>query len=117
MEDKKKIAEEEKKGIAYRPVRSKQERGIALNRQKQNSIADMAVVLSGLGRGNKMVTSESEEGGKQLLGVTVSWANDLDREYAEEWSANVTHDMFEVPSYVGKAPEKAEVKAIPEASS
>ena len=108
-EDKKKIAEQEKEGITYRPIRSKQERGIALNRQKQNSIADMAAVLGGLGRGNKIITSESEEGVKELLGVTVNWANDQDKEYAEEWSSNVTHDLFEVPSYVGKAAEKVEV--------
>ncbi|KAI5459949.1 transcriptional regulation of mitochondrial recombination-domain-containing protein [Mariannaea sp. PMI_226] len=104
--DKKRIAEEEKKGNAgYRPIRTKQERGIALNRQKPNAIADMAAVLSGLGAGNKVAVAQPSEGAeKQLLDVTVSWANDQDKEYAEEWSSNVTHDLFENPSYVSETP-------------
>lgn len=109
--DTKKIAEEEKKGNTYRPIRSKEERGVALNRQKANSIADMAAVLGGLGRGNKLVLSEGEEGEKKLLDVTVSWANDQDREYAEEWSANVTHEMFESPSYFSPKPVKEKAAA------
>lgn len=97
--DKKKIAEEEAKGRNYRPVRSKKERGIALNAQKKNAIADMAVVLAGEGRGNRIVANQAEEGAKQLHDVTVSWSNDQDREFAESWSKNVTHSMFEKPVY------------------
>ncbi|KAH6890418.1 transcriptional regulation of mitochondrial recombination-domain-containing protein [Thelonectria olida] len=113
--DKKKIAEEEKKGNAgYRPIRTKEERGIALNRQRPNSIADMAAVLSGLGAGNKMVTSLAAEGvEKGLLDVTVSWVNDQDKNYAEEWSNNVTHGLFEKPSYVLEAVEES-VEEAPE---
>ncbi|KAH6984969.1 transcriptional regulation of mitochondrial recombination-domain-containing protein [Ilyonectria sp. MPI-CAGE-AT-0026] len=111
--DRKRIAEEEKKGNPdYRPIRTKQERGIALNRQKPNAIADIAAVLSGLGRGNKIVKTEAAEGVEQeLMGVTVSWANDQDRQYAEEWSNNVTHGMFEKPSYISEAPVEEEKKA------
>ncbi|KAH7160009.1 transcriptional regulation of mitochondrial recombination-domain-containing protein [Dactylonectria estremocensis] len=110
--DKKRIAEEEKKGNpGYRPIRTKQERGIALNRQKPNAVADMAAVLSGVGRGNKIVTSESADGiEQQLMEVTVNWANDQDREYAYEWSDNVTHGLFEKPSYVSEEP--VEEKAV-----
>ncbi|OAQ95104.1 transcriptional regulation of mitochondrial recombination domain-containing protein [Purpureocillium lilacinum] len=97
--DKKKIAQEKEKGINYRPVRSKEERAIALNEQKANAIADMAVVLAGQGAGNKVVAGEAEDGGRQLVEVSVSWANDQDKGFAESWSANVTHDLFEEPSY------------------
>lgn len=109
--DKKKIAEEEKEGKIFRPIRSKQERGVALNRQKANSIADMAAVLGGLGRGNKLILNESEGGEKTLLDVTVSWANDQDREFAEEWSSNVTHGLFETPSYFSPEPVKEKAAA------
>ncbi|KAH7144009.1 transcriptional regulation of mitochondrial recombination-domain-containing protein [Dactylonectria macrodidyma] len=110
--DKKRITEEEKKGNpGYRPIRTKQERGIALNRQKPNAIADMAAVLSGLGAGNKIVTTEAAEGvERQLMDVTVNWANDQDQQYAEAWSDNVTHGLFEKPSYVSE--EAAEDKAV-----
>lgn len=69
----------------------------------------MAAVLSGLGPGNKMiavgeaeVVSKGGEGPKTLWPVTVNWANDQDRNYAEEWSDNVTHGLFEEPSYVSE---------------
>ncbi|CAM1502902.1 Fc.00g076780.m01.CDS01 [Cosmosporella sp. VM-42] len=115
--DRKRIAEEEKKGNPnYRPVRTKEERGIALNRQKSNSIADMAAVLSGMGRGNKLITSAPEEAETQLMEVTVSWANDLDKEFAEEWSNNVTHELFETPSYVSGGKPK-DVVAAPAATT
>lgn len=105
--DRKRIEEEEKKGNkGYRPIRTKEERGIALNAQKPNSIADIATVLSGAGRGNKIVLSEDAEGAeKKLLDVKVSWANDQDKEYAQEWSGNVTHELFENPTYVSKPVE------------
>ncbi|RTE70535.1 hypothetical protein BHE90_015075 [Fusarium euwallaceae] len=111
--DRKRIAEEEKKGNpGYRPIRTKQERGIALNAQKPNSVADMAAVLGGLGRGNKIVTNEAAEGEEQkLLDVTVSWANDQDREYAEKWSGNVTHELFENPAYFSEKTPEATVEA------
>lgn len=112
--DRKRIEEQEKKGNpGYRPVRTKRERGVALNRQKPNSIADMAAVLSGLGAGNKMVTGPEVEGGETgLVDVTVSWVNDQDRNYAEDWSSNVTHGLFEKPSYVLE-PAAEEVEAEP----
>ncbi|EKJ76269.1 hypothetical protein NXS19_009140 [Fusarium pseudograminearum] len=102
--DRKRIAEEEEKGNKnYRPIRTKEERGIALNAQKPNSIADIATVLSGAGRGNRIVLSEdAEDAEKKLVDVTVSWANDLDKEYAQEWTNNVTHGLFEKPTYVSK---------------
>ncbi|KAK2592523.1 hypothetical protein QQS21_009768 [Conoideocrella luteorostrata] len=98
--EKKKIAEEKAKGQEYRPVRSKSERGIALNAQRTNSIADMAVVLSGHGNGNKISDAgKPAEGGLELVPVSISWANDQDKEYAEMWSNNVTHGLFEQPAY------------------
>lgn len=109
-EDKKKIAAEKDKGIDYQPIRSKQERGIALNAQKKNAIADIAAVLAGQGRGNKIVAAETEGGDKELVDVTVNWANDQDKKFAESWSKNVTHSLFEVPTFVGGEPEKQVAK-------
>lgn len=106
-QDKKKIAEEKEKGLDYQPIRSKQERGIALNAQKKNAIADMASVLAGEGRGNKVLTAGTE-GGKGLVDVTVSWANDQDKKHAESWSKNVTHSLFEVPTYTSGEPGEPE---------
>ncbi|OAA44811.1 hypothetical protein NOR_03565 [Metarhizium rileyi] len=105
--DKKKIAEEKVKGNNYQPIRSKAERGIALNAQKTNSIADMAAVLAGQGNGNEvrprtLATGQIEgqaEGQADLVQVSISWSNDQDKEYAEEWSKNVSHELFEKPAY------------------
>ncbi|KAF7559954.1 hypothetical protein G7046_g4193 [Stylonectria norvegica] len=111
--DRQRIADEAEKGNpGYRPIRNKEERGVALNAQKQNSIADMAAVLSGMGRGNKMLLSAEEAAEKKLLGVTVEWANDLDREYAEAWPSNVTHELFETPSYVAAEPVVEEAGVV-----
>ena len=100
------VEEQEKGNFNYRPIRSKKERGIALNAQKANSIADIAAVLSGEGRGNKVTTGE-RDGAKDLVQVTVNWANDQDKGFAESWSTNVTHGMFEEPVYVAEEPSKA----------
>ncbi|KAI0167450.1 transcriptional regulation of mitochondrial recombination-domain-containing protein [Pestalotiopsis sp. NC0098] len=90
------------------------ERGEKLNKeQKPNSIADMAAVLGGLGKGNKMwlpvaegVTTElvdtsgstrtNEESGttEGLLRTTVFWENELDKNFAKEWPSNVAHHSF-----------------------
>ncbi|QPH16468.1 hypothetical protein C2857_001126 [Epichloe festucae Fl1] len=97
--DKKKIAEEKANGKEYRPVRSKVERGIALNAQRTNSIADMAAVLSGSGSGNKVRALSTKNAETELVPVSISWANDHDRDYAEAWSKNVTHGLFEQLAY------------------
>lgn len=69
-------------------TRSKAERGMALNAQKANSIADMAAVLGGGGAGNKIKSTET-------LGlkvpVRVVWSDIGDAGYAEKWPRNVTH--------------------------
>ncbi|KAG5985392.1 hypothetical protein E4U55_003620 [Claviceps digitariae] len=93
--DKKKIAEQKANGKEYKPVRSKAERGVALNAQKTNSIADMAAVLAGMGNGNKVNVASSAKGEEpKLVPVEVRWSNDQDREYAESWSTNVLHGLF-----------------------
>ncbi|GAW11148.1 hypothetical protein ANO14919_004900 [Xylariales sp. No.14919] len=87
------------------------ERGRRLNDQRANTIADMAAVLGGLGKGNRIVVKNATvaegEGGAQtvapattdegetLIPATVWWANALDRNYAKEWPKNVTHELFE----------------------
>ena len=98
--DKKKVADEKTKGIEYRPIRSKAERGVALNAQKTNSIADMATVLAGAGSGNEIVAAKEDAGeNPDMVDVSISWANDQDKEYAEAWSKNVTHGLFSRPAY------------------
>ncbi|KAI2630913.1 hypothetical protein GGR54DRAFT_627985 [Hypoxylon sp. NC1633] len=71
---------------------TKHERGEKINSQKANTIADMAAVLGGRGKGNKMrrsATNSPEDG--DLLNVVVWWMNDRDRGFARHWSPNVTH--------------------------
>ena len=93
---------------------TKKERGILLNNQRLNSIADMAAVLAGQGRGNLIWTSRTADAsgrtppsstpseaedeapeGKELLDVVVYWENELLRQHAQSWSPNVTHDLLE----------------------
>ncbi|KAH0597143.1 hypothetical protein MHUMG1_05453 [Metarhizium humberi] len=98
--DKKKIAQEKASGNGYKPVRSKAERGIALNAQKTNSIADMAAVLAGHGNGNEIaVANTATDGPPDPIQVSIRWANDQDKEYAEAWSKNVTHTLLDDPAY------------------
>lgn len=85
------------------------ERGQKLNSaQKANAIADMAAVLGGVGKGSKMwlpagdIWASSEEQRKDkktretiaLLKTQVWWTNDLDRNYAQSWTDNVSHFNF-----------------------
>lgn len=103
-------------GRVHIPMRNKRERGVALNAQRKNSIADLAVVLAGEGRGNKVLLSE---GG--LVPVTVNWANDQDKRHAESWSDNVTHGLSEEPAYVlgnpeTGVPEPVQAEPAPEAT-
>jgi hypothetical protein len=92
------------------------ERGAKLNNQKSNTIADMAAVLGGIGKGNKIwvkptaeevldmekepATSEATEGEAEtidagLVNATIWWANETDRNFASSWSPNVTHQLFD----------------------
>jgi len=113
-EDIKRIKNAKEEGRTYVPVRTKRQRGVALCAQKKNSIADMAAVLAGGGRGNKIVASEEGE----LVPVTVNWANDQDKRYAESWSDNVTHGLVEKPAYVldDAAPEPTKTDPVPSAA-
>ncbi|KAK4233187.1 transcriptional regulation of mitochondrial recombination-domain-containing protein [Achaetomium macrosporum] len=100
---------------------SRRERGKALNDQRGNAVADLAHVLAGRGKGNKVVvTEEDEEQGKKGRGnkkgqkipldgvvevkkdgeaaekvklhqATVYWANEQDKYFAQEWTENVNH--------------------------
>ncbi len=107
-EDRKKVDAARAKGnTTYRPMRTKAERGVALNAQKANSIADMAAVLAGSGKGNRISAAakgaadavEGEGVAAKLVPVTVSWANDQDKGYAEAWSENVTHSLLPETTY------------------
>ncbi|KAI0840591.1 transcriptional regulation of mitochondrial recombination-domain-containing protein [Hypoxylon sp. FL0890] len=94
---------------------SKHERGKKLNDQKANTIADMAAILGGRGKGNKIwmpVTENPEElanleaadeknvkrdekGARALVKAEVWWVDDQDRNFATEWPSNVTHHRFD----------------------
>jgi hypothetical protein len=89
------------------------ERGRKILAQKENTIADMAVVLAGAGRGTRMRTTATprEEWEKktkkvpkgdghdvldgELVSATVYWAYSIDKNYAAEWSQNVTHQLLD----------------------
>jgi len=81
----------------------KQERGLALNKHMlPNSIADMAAVLGGLGKGNKIwttppTTTPGQDGattaasGGVRAPVTVYWSDIQLKDHATSWPDNVTH--------------------------
>jgi hypothetical protein len=79
---------------------SKKDRGAALNDQKANSVADLAAVLAGAGAGNKIVsevqvnvTGEAAKRKREWIDATIYWADERDRHYAKQWTANVTHEL------------------------
>lgn len=114
---------------------SKHERGKKINDQKANTIADMAAVLGGKGKGNKIWKSVSqdspaaltdaeasseespkkdEEGTDELVKAEVWWMNDQDRNYANKWPANVTHHLFNEAMLEKLSPEEnAEEQTAP----
>ncbi|KAI1213015.1 transcriptional regulation of mitochondrial recombination-domain-containing protein [Annulohypoxylon truncatum] len=120
--------------------RTKTTRGRKLNDMKTTTIADMAAVLGGLGKGNKIwqpVTENPEEllnlaaedennlktdedGVKALVKAKIWWLDDLDRNYAESWPSSVTHHRFDRSDVKGwfnfqPAPAEAPVdKPVPQ---
>ncbi|KAI0554253.1 transcriptional regulation of mitochondrial recombination-domain-containing protein [Xylaria curta] len=111
------------------------QRGRRLNDQRANTIADMAAVLGGLGKGNKIVvTTEKsadearegqadesaaaapiavDDGGKTLLQATVWWADALDKNYAQKWTKNVKHEVFEEAFLEPRESAEDEVQSAP----
>lgn len=89
---------------------SKQERGVELNDQRANTVADIAAVLGGAGKGNKIweepPAGEGEGQGK-LHSATVFWENPQDHSYAREWPSNVEHQLG-LPSQSRAVPESLE---------
>ncbi|KAG5948298.1 hypothetical protein E4U59_000026 [Claviceps monticola] len=102
-------------GIFYGITRTRAERAKALNRQKPNAIADMAVVLSGQGKGNKMALISYDDyldkSQSQLLPVTIRWVRDSDKEFADSWSANVTHEKYK-PEFPTKSEYEDELEDL-----
>ena len=87
---------------------SREERGAALNDQRANVVADIAAVLGGYGKGNKIWlegATKSSEG--RLCEATVYWANGQDRHYAVEWPGNVRH-FLGLPGGKGEKEKKDE---------
>lgn len=99
-------AERHADGETFKITRHRRHRAKAIQRQRLNSIADMAAVLAGQGSGNKVrLAAEGEEGegagekeAEKLVPVTINWADQQDREYAQQWSENVTHEEFGKPA-------------------
>lgn len=97
----------------------RRERGEALNDQKANAIADIAAVLGGAGRGNKIWVGEGpeEQASKKLAEATIYWDNDLDRAHARVWSSNVMHETG-LPKRVDlPGLDVSEEAVLPESSS
>ena len=98
-------AERHADGETFKITRHRRHRAKAIQRQRLNSIADMAAVLAGQGSGNKvrLAADRGEEGdgekeAERLVPVTINWADQQDREYAQQWSENVTHEEFGKPA-------------------
>ncbi|KXJ97510.1 transcriptional regulation of mitochondrial recombination-domain-containing protein [Microdochium bolleyi] len=73
---------------------SKLERGRALNAAMMpNSVADIAAVLGGLGKGNKIWAVQPTEDAPAGVRIpaTVYWADLSHKDHAAEWPDNVTH--------------------------
>jgi hypothetical protein len=99
-------SEEEKDG--KRATLTRRERGQAIGNQRANTVADMAAVLSGAGRGNHIwvdsdadadadadaTAEDAAQVSKELAKVTIYWANEEDQQFAD-WTANVSHEVLE----------------------
>ncbi|KAH8782924.1 transcriptional regulation of mitochondrial recombination-domain-containing protein [Diaporthe sp. PMI_573] len=76
---------------------SRRERGELIHNQKSNAIADIAAVLAGAGRGNKIPKPKARavapKAPKTLVTANIYWSNDADRHWASEWTENVTHSV------------------------
>ncbi|KAI1333789.1 hypothetical protein F5Y15DRAFT_325517 [Xylariaceae sp. FL0016] len=148
-----------------RPL-TRHDRGRKLNDQKANTIADMAAVLAGLGKGNKMwatmsdftnakpdaapdavedkaasaeqkqtpandetaakatkedleietevdgMLSKADEQSKGLIRVQVWWQNPEDKNYAQDWTTNVSHCLFEEVGTEAPTIEEATAAAL-----
>jgi hypothetical protein len=109
-------------------VRTKRQRVRALQDQRANSIADLAAVLAGSGRGNKVwITGTAPSQGEvadakgntegvadakshdTLCRATIYWNDPLDRNYAQAWSPNVNHDQLREPDRDGQETESPQV--------
>ncbi|KAI1105901.1 transcriptional regulation of mitochondrial recombination-domain-containing protein [Jackrogersella minutella] len=98
-----------------RPL-TKYQIGKKLNHQRANTIADMAAVLGGLGKGNniwqpvtddpeklanldaadeKRIKVDEEEGRLARVKVNIWWMDTEDAQYADSWPSNVTHHRFD----------------------
>ncbi|KAI1467181.1 transcriptional regulation of mitochondrial recombination-domain-containing protein [Daldinia caldariorum] len=95
---------------------TKLERGAKVNDLKTSTIADVAAVLRGLGKGNKIwvpmtddpnilvnldaadeknLKKEEDGSVKARLKVQIWWRDDKDRHFAESWPPNVSHYRFD----------------------
>lgn len=68
------------------------ELGRVLNDQKANSVADIAAVLGGSGKGNRIwAKPPQDEDPGELHQATIYWAEEVDQAYAQSWPENVRH--------------------------
>ncbi|SPO02750.1 uncharacterized protein DNG_05425 [Cephalotrichum gorgonifer] len=98
-------------------VLTRQERGKKVLEQKANAVADLAAVLAGSGKSNKVVEGE----GGELCEATIYWANAIDRHYATKWSPNVKHgllpDGVDWSAPVGSVPRAVTHTLLPESAA
>ncbi|XXH04761.1 hypothetical protein Hte_011183 [Hypoxylon texense] len=121
-------------GDVRRPL-TKHERGKRLNDQKANTVADVAAVLGGVGKGSRIwravsrgdpadlaIVEAGDEGSLRkdadgtamaLVKAEVWWVDDQDRNYAQKWPANVTHHRFDQAMLEKYPTEDAEEQRVP----
>jgi len=89
------------------------ELGKVLNDQKANSVADIAAVLGGAGKGNRIwAKPPQDEDPGELHQATIYWADELDQAYAQWWPQNVNH-MLGLPT--PPPPPETPAENMPEA--
>lgn len=99
-----------------RRVLTRQQRGLKIHEQLPNAVADMAAVLSGIGKSNKMwleapptkeaateagdaagegseSAAETSEG--KLCQATIFWSNGIFKHHARDWTPNVIHGAMD----------------------
>ncbi|CAI4219532.1 unnamed protein product [Parascedosporium putredinis] len=84
-----------------RRVLTRQQRGLKIHEQLPNAVADMAAVLSGIGKSNKMWLEAPPRKRPQprletrRARATIFWSNGIFKHHARDWTPNVIHGAMD----------------------